>query len=359
MDVTKFICENCVRELPLVPNLTFHNNTEMQITYEYNDEECPWYYYDSSYKTLLGACLICLGVFGMLLNSWLFATFIHSHLLTSKSHLLVLNLCTASLGRNLLGFPFAASSALAKRWLFGPDACQLFAFLNQFYGIFQMTSLFSLVLERYILARHTRRERMLCFRYYWSLVALTWVNSLVFAIPPLFGYGIYSCDTTGTACMYLWPSSRASGKHLGYAIPYVLFCCVLPVVGIFYYMGKASRLENIYYRNEVLREEKHLTKCIHALCVITLALWIPAALLAGIQWFPLLVFGYRPHAPPVLALIAPLTSEAATCVPVLSYLSSDARIRAALLGRMRKNYALLPPQYAMRYRRDQVCFKTL
>lgn len=56
------------------------------------------------------------GVFGVLLNSWLFATFVHSRLLVFKSHILVLNLCSASLGRNLLGFPFAGSSAIFKRW---------------------------------------------------------------------------------------------------------------------------------------------------------------------------------------------------------------------------------------------------
>lgn len=112
----------------------------MQTVFDfYYEDDCPWYYFDNSYKTLLGACLflfgmfgiihnsvgikiydvyswfVSTGVFGVLLNGWLFATFIHSHLLTFKSHILVLNLCTASLARNLLGFPFSGSSALAKR----------------------------------------------------------------------------------------------------------------------------------------------------------------------------------------------------------------------------------------------------
>lgn len=142
--------------------------------FDSDEDECPWYFFDSSYKTLLGACLIIFGecnvnsgkrflnsnqrtplqfsrvqiykinlqifksirllvstevftiktvktislitgVFGVLLNAWLYVTFIHSHLVVFKSHVLVLNLCSASLGRNLLGFPFASSSALAKR----------------------------------------------------------------------------------------------------------------------------------------------------------------------------------------------------------------------------------------------------
>lgn len=43
--------------------------------------------------------------------------------------------------------------------------------------------------------------------------------------------------------------------------------------------------------------------------------------------------------------------QAATSVPVLCFLAGDERIRAALLGRMRKHYALLQPERAKRYNR--------
>ncbi|XP_013182897.2 visual pigment-like receptor peropsin [Amyelois transitella] len=323
----------------------------MQSLYDYLEDDCPWYYFDSSYKILLGVCLILFGVFGVLLNSWLFATFVHSHLIFFKSHILVLNLCSASLGRNLLGFPFSGASAIAKRWLFGTACCQLFAFLNQFFGVFQMFAILTLVLERYIQAKFYRHEKSLYLRIYWILAGVCWVISLVFATPPLFGYGVYSCDSTGTICSLLWPSLASGLKQIGFCIPYVLICGVLPVVAIFYYMGKAVRLEQIFYRNEIQREQKRLTRSVHALAVATLAFWIPSAVLIGWQWVPLLIYGYRPHVPPVLALIASIASEAATSIPVLCYLVSDERLRAALLGRMRKHYALLPPERAKRFNR--------
>ncbi|KAJ8729253.1 hypothetical protein PYW08_000834 [Mythimna loreyi] len=321
----------------------------MQTLFEDLEDECPWYYFDGSYKLLLGACLFIFGVFGVLLNGWLFATFIHSHLLVFRSHILVLNLCTASLGRNLVGFPFAGSSAVAKRWLFGPSCCQLFAFLNQFFGVFQMTALFVAVLERYLLAKYYRRERTLYTRFYWWLVGLSWFNSIIFSTPPLFGYGKYSCDSTGSTCTFLWPSTSSGAKHIGFSIPYILVCGVIPVIAVFYYMGKAVRLERIFYKGEVQKEQTRLTQTIHAVCVATLALWIPAAILAGWQWLPLLIYGYRPHVPPALAVFAPIASEAATSVPVLCFIAGDERLRAALLGRMRKHYALLQPERAKRY----------
>ncbi|XP_073942062.1 visual pigment-like receptor peropsin isoform X2 [Choristoneura fumiferana] len=321
----------------------------MHNLFEYREDDCPWYYFDNSYKTLLGSCLFIFGVFGVLLNGWLYITFIHSHLLVFRSHILVLNLCSASLGRNLLGFPFAGSSAIAKRWLFGSACCQLFAFLNQFFGVFQMTALLFIILERYLLAKFYRRERILHLRLYWISVGACFLNAVIFATPPLFGYGVYSCDATGTVCAFFWPSWTSDAKQLGYTLPYVFICGVIPVIAIFFYTGKAVRLETIYYRSEQQKEQKRLTKSIHALTIATLALWIPSAVLAGWQWFPALLLSYRPHVPPALALIAPIASEAATSIPVLCYLGADERLRAALLGRMRKHYALLRPDRAKRF----------
>ncbi|KAJ0182021.1 hypothetical protein K1T71_002743 [Dendrolimus kikuchii] len=323
----------------------------MQSLFEYREDECSWYYFDSSYKTLLGACLFIFGICGVLLNGWLFATFVHSHLLIFKSHILVLNLCTASLGRNLLGFPFAGSSAVAKRWLFGSACCQLYAFMNQFFGVLQMSALLVMILERYLFAKFYKRDKFLHIHFYWSLAGACWINALIFSIPPLFGYGLYSCDTTGTSCTFLWPSIYSGAKQLGFTVPYIFICGVAPVIAMFYYMGKAIRLEKIYYRGEQQKEHKHLTQSIHAICVATLALWIPAGVLIGWQWIPLFVQAYRPHVPPALSLIAAISSEAVTSIPVLSYLAGDERLRAALLGRMRKHYALLRPERAKRYNR--------
>uniref|UniRef100_A0A2H1WLK4 SFRICE_019447 n=1 Tax=Spodoptera frugiperda TaxID=7108 RepID=A0A2H1WLK4_SPOFR len=134
---------------------------------------------------------------------------------------------------------------------------------------------------------------------------------------------------------------------------------VFHIVARFWYMGKAVRLERIFYKGEQQKEQTRLTQVsisylgisLHAICVVTLALWIPAAILVGWQWLPLLIYGYRPHVPPALVLIASISSEAATSVPVLCFLAGDERIRAALLGRMRKHYALLQPERAKRYNR--------
>ncbi|KOB72507.1 Visual pigment-like receptor peropsin [Operophtera brumata] len=197
--------------------------------FDYHEEECPWFYFDSSYKTLLGACLFVFGLFGVLLNGWLFAT-----------------------------------------WLFGPACCQLFAFTNQFFGVFQMTALFVIVLERYVLAKHYRHEKKLHIRFYWTLIGVTALSAILFATPPLFGYGVYSCDSTGTSCTLLWPP-LTSAKQIGFSIPYIIVCGVVP---------------------------------------------------------------------------------AATTIPVLCYLTVDERLRAALLGRMRKQYALLRPERAKKFYRS-------
>lgn len=120
-----------------------------------------------------------------------------------------------------------------------------------------MTALFALVLERYLLARRNRRgdfkmiptyfviffitfwfitcivsEKTLYFRFYWIVVGVCWINSVIFATPPLFGYGVYACDSTGTTCSFLWPSLASGAKQLGYCIPYLIWCGLVPLIAM-------------------------------------------------------------------------------------------------------------------------------
>lgn len=74
-------------------------------------------------------------------------------------------------------------------------------------------------------------EKTLHIRYYWALVGVSWLSAVVFAIPPLFGYGIYSCDPTSTFCSLLWPPV-SSARQMGYSVPYVIICGVIPIVGM-------------------------------------------------------------------------------------------------------------------------------
>lgn len=75
-------------------------------------------------------------------------------------------------------------------------------------------------------------ERNVYFRYYWTLIGVCWMVAVIFATPPLFGYGIYSCDATGTVCALLWPSLSSGARQLGYSVPYVIVCGIIPVIGM-------------------------------------------------------------------------------------------------------------------------------
>lgn len=73
---------------------------------------------------------------------------------------------------------------LSTRWLFGPLCCQLFAFLNQFFGVFQMAALFSIVLERYLQAKFYRRGELFFAIFFYcyklSATSLHCVRKIIF-----------------------------------------------------------------------------------------------------------------------------------------------------------------------------------
>jgi hypothetical protein len=58
------------------------------------------------------------GTLGVAANGWLVSDFLVSPLINVKTHLLMLNLAIACLGRGMLaGFPFIAASTLAGRFV--------------------------------------------------------------------------------------------------------------------------------------------------------------------------------------------------------------------------------------------------
>ncbi|XP_077295441.1 rhodopsin, GQ-coupled-like [Arctopsyche grandis] len=329
----------------------------------YEDFDCPLNLLDS-HKVILGACIVILGIGGVLLNAWVMITFIHSHLLSFKSHLLVLNLCTACLARNILGgFTFAGPSALAGRWIFGQQCCKLFAFMQQLLGVFQMISLAVLCFERFLITKRLKREKQdLSIKFYMASIVFCWSYSITFSIPPLLQYGDFGCDASGTTCTLEWRYRNI--RQTSFNILLVIFAGIIPIVCIGVSLWKCVRLNRRQRLSDTQWEQWSLTKvtvsnyttslfrldnrktttafntCIVAVTI--LIFWLPQAVLASwvsiTSWSKALRYSGPSFA---ISILAPLGAEAATLIPVLCYMAGEPRIRTALLGRCKENYGII------------------
>lgn len=89
--------------------------------------------------------------------------------------------------------PTGTFSALA----FPPAGCELYAFCGALFGICSMMTLMVIAVDRYmVITRPLASLGVMSRRKALSILAVTWVYSMGWSLPPFFGWSEYdiSCD---------------------------------------------------------------------------------------------------------------------------------------------------------------------
>ncbi|XP_054284251.1 visual pigment-like receptor peropsin isoform X2 [Macrosteles quadrilineatus] len=239
-------------------------------------QDCGVPILDNHMKAMLGSCLIFTGLLGSAVNGWLVSTLFLRAEHMSWSHLLLLNIGLASLGRSLLGgFPFSATSALAGKWLFGDACCKLYAFLHQLFSVAELLAVMLLCLERYQITLHSHMGQCA----YMSSLLLMWIASMVWSLLPLLNYGRYGCDVAGIACDLDWSVELGDSQSLAYNVSYLLLGVTLAVgisCGSLWITVKSPA--SIYRLSG--HHQRQITKATIALVCGMYILWTPQSLLA-------------------------------------------------------------------------------
>ncbi|PSN54238.1 hypothetical protein C0J52_09248, partial [Blattella germanica] len=115
------------------------------------------------------------------------------------------------------------------RWLFGAQCCQFFAFLHHFFGMSQISTVTMLTVERVIVVRQLYSGGFLSLRLYIIGIISCWSASIVWAMPPLLGWGRYTCDPTAMSCSLDW-TSKPNQSEFGYNMALLIIGGVIPVI---------------------------------------------------------------------------------------------------------------------------------
>lgn len=82
----------------------------------------------------------------------------------------------------------------------------------------------------------TTQADITSYRKVFTGIAFSWIYSLVWAVPPLFGWSRYSPEGPGTTCSVNWTTRTAN--NVSYIVCLFFFCLILPFVVIVYNYGK-------------------------------------------------------------------------------------------------------------------------
>lgn len=132
--------------------------------------------------------------------------------------------------------PWHFNHVWSDTWLSVLTSCVLLlSLLLPVAGIVSLISLAILSYERYSTLTHCNK-RGSDYRKVLLGVCGSWLYSLIWTVPPLFGWSSYGTEGAGTSCSVQWSSE--SLESVSYIICLFLFCLVIPVMVMIYSYGR-------------------------------------------------------------------------------------------------------------------------
>ncbi|XP_019334246.2 opsin-3 [Alligator mississippiensis] len=231
-------------------------------------------------------CLAIIGSLGFFNNVLVLIVFCQNKVLRSPINLLLMNISVSDLMVCIVGTPFSFVASTQGRWLIGPVGCVWYGFVNTLFGTISLTSLAILSYERYCTMMRTTEADTTNYRKVWMGILWSWIYSLVWTLPPLFGWSSYGPEGPGTTCSVNWHSRDAN--NVSYIICLFIFCLVIPFFIIVYCYGKLlcaiRQVNGIAKRMSHKREQRVLIMAV-VMVICFLLCWLPYGIMALVATF--------------------------------------------------------------------------
>ncbi|KAF5902882.1 vertebrate ancient opsin-like [Clarias magur] len=153
-------------------------------------------------------------------------------------------------------------------------------------GIVSLISLAVLSYERYCTMMCPAEPDVTNYRKATLGVLLSWVYSLVWTLPPFFGWSRYGPEGPGTTCSVDWTTKTTN--NISYIICLFVFCLILPFLIIVYSYGKllhAVKQVSGSKSSTVRKREHHVLLMVVTMVVCYLLCWLPYGIMALLATF--------------------------------------------------------------------------
>ncbi|MEE6496719.1 hypothetical protein FKM82_002471 [Ascaphus truei] len=254
----------------MVPDLNWSNGTSVfnLSQGEAKGSPAPVAGLSRTAHSLVAVCLGCILVLGSLHNSLVVLIFVKFKAIRTPINMVLLNISASDLLVCIFGTPFSFAASVSGRWLFGHQCCKWYGFSNSLFGIVSLVSLSILSYERYITVRKGTKADMSNYREAWIGILVSWSYSLLWTMPPLFGWSSYGPESSGTTCSVLW--HVRSTNNVSYIVCLFLFCLVLPLlVMIFCYVQIVKEIRRVCRVNLTPAQKREHRILFMVVCMVT------------------------------------------------------------------------------------------
>uniref|UniRef100_H2RU68 Rhodopsin n=2 Tax=Takifugu rubripes TaxID=31033 RepID=H2RU68_TAKRU len=256
-----------------------------------------------------------IGTFGLVNNLLVLVLFCRYKMLRSPINLLLMNISISDLLVCVLGTPFSFAASTQGRWLIGEAGCVWYGFANSLFGVVSLISLAVLSFERYSTMMTPTEADPSNYCKVCLGITLSWVYSLVWTVPPLFGWSSYGPEGPGTTCSVNWTAKTTNS--ISYIICLFVFCLIVPFLVIVFCYGKLlcaiRQVSGINASTSRKREQRVL--CMVVIMVICYLLcWLPYGVVALLA-----TFGPPDLVTPEASIIPSVLAKSSTVINPIIY----------------------------------------
>ncbi|XP_057713565.1 vertebrate ancient opsin-like [Corythoichthys intestinalis] len=235
---------------------------------------------------IVAVCLGFIGTFGLMNNLLVLVLYYRYKILRSPINLLLMNISISDLLVCVLGTPFSFAASTQGRWLIGTKGCVWYGFANSLFGIVSLISLAVLSYERYSTMMTPTEADSSNYCKICLGISLSWVYSLIWTLPPLFGWSRYGPEGPGTTCSVNWKAKTAN--NISYIICLFIFCLIVPLLVIVFCYGKLlcaiRQVRGVNVSMSRKREQRVLFMVV-IMVICYLLCWLPYGIMALLATF--------------------------------------------------------------------------
>ncbi|CAH2315151.1 pinopsin-like isoform X1 [Pelobates cultripes] len=267
--------------------------------------------------SLVAVCLGCILVLGSLYNSLVLLIFVRFDTIRTPINMILLNISVSDLLVCIFGTPFSFAASVSGGWLIGQQGCKWYGFCNSLFGIVSLVSLSILSYERYLTVLKCTKADVSNYRKAWICIVGSWIYSLFWTLPPLFGWSRYSLESSGITCSVMWHSN--STNNVSYIVCLFLFCLVLPLFIMIFCYGHIIRVirEQMCRINLTTAQKRERRLLSMVICMVTcyLLCWMPYGLVSLVT-----TFGKPGMITPTVSIVPSILAKSSTVFNPLIYI---------------------------------------
>ncbi|XP_037315449.1 vertebrate ancient opsin-like [Pungitius pungitius] len=264
---------------------------------------------------VVAVCLGFIGTLGLINNSLVLVLFCRYKMLRSPINLLLINISISDLLVCVLGTPFSFAASTQGRWLIGEGGCVWYGFANSLFGIVSLISLAVLSYERYSTMVAPTEADSSNYHKISLGITLSWVYSLIWTAPPLFGWNHYGPEGPGTTCSVDWTAKTANS--ISYIVCLFVFCLIVPFLVIVFCYGKLlCAIRQVSGINPSLsrKREQRVLFMVVIMVVCYLLCWLPYGIMALMA-----TFGPPGLITPVASIVPSVLAKTSTVINPVIY----------------------------------------